>query len=136
MIPRQEREERQNNQRDPARPSSPRRKFTCNVITTSMSGDPAIASIEELVHAWQLRECSKRPAPPDLAGEKNHGIRTTNIAAGGSQNVHLFQGRAGLEIEPLHNPACLQREKEKTATAKYSTESSGGRGTRWAIAIV
>ena len=44
-----------------------------------MSGDPAIASIEQLVHAWQLRERSKRPGPPDLAGEKNHGIRTTDI---------------------------------------------------------
>jgi hypothetical protein len=84
MIPRQKREERQDTQREPARPSSPRRKFTCNVITTSMSGDPAIASMEKLVHARQLREGSKRPRPPDLAGEKNHCIRPTDIVAVGS----------------------------------------------------
>jgi hypothetical protein len=136
MISRQKREERQNNQRDPTRPSSLRRKFTCNVITTSMSGDGAIASIEELVHARQLRERSKRPGPADFAGEKNHGIRTTNIAAGGSQNVHLFQRRARLKMEPLRNPACLQRKKKETAAAKYLVESSGGGGARWASAII
>jgi len=101
-----------------------------------MGGDPAIASIEKLVHAWQLRECSKRPGPPDLAGEKNHRIRPTDIAAVGSQNPHFFHRRARLEIEPLHNPACLQREEKKTATAKYSIESSGGGGARWASAII
>ena len=29
------------------------------------------------------------------------------------QNPHLFQRRAGLETEPVHNPVCLQREKEE-----------------------
>jgi hypothetical protein len=136
MILRQKREERQNNQREPARPSSPRRKFTCNVITTSMSGDPAIASIEELVHAWQLREGSKRPGPPDLAGEKHHGLRPTDIAAVGSQNAHLFERRSRLEIEPLHDPGCLQRQEKETTAAKYSIESSDGSGAGVAGAIV
>src|SRR5437660_1333471 len=98
MVPRQKGEERKNNQRNPARPEFKERRsldrrfcksaagkpplldVTCNVITTSMSGDPAIASIKELVHARQSRERSKRLGPPDLAGEKNHGIRTTDIA--------------------------------------------------------
>ena len=55
LIACQKREGRANNQRNPARPSSPRRQITYNVITTSMSGDPAITSIQELVHAWQSR---------------------------------------------------------------------------------
>jgi hypothetical protein len=130
MILRQEREERQNNQCEPARPSCPPQKFKCNVITTSMSGDPAIASIQELVYAWQLRQSSKRPGPPDLAGEKNHGIRPTDIAAVSSQNPHFFQRRAGLESESLHNPFCLQREKKESAATKYSIESSGGSGAK------
>ena len=101
-----------------------------------MSGDPAIASIKELVHARQSRERSKRLGPPDLAGEKNHGIGTTDIAAVGSQNAHLFQRRALLEIEPLHDPVCLQREEKETAAVKYSIKSSGGGGARGASAII
>jgi hypothetical protein len=91
--------------------ASPLPQAASNVITTSMSGDPAIASIEEIVHAGQLRECSKRQGPPDLAGEKNYGIRTPKIAAVGSQNADFFQRRARLEVEPLHDPGCLQREE-------------------------
>src|SRR4029077_13322824 len=114
VVPRLKRQERQNNQRNPARPSSPWPQITCNVITISMSGDPAIASIEQRVHGWRLRKCSKGPRPPDLAAEKNHGIRTTDIAAVSSQKAHLFQRRAGLEIEPVHDPVCLERKKEET----------------------
>jgi len=66
-----------------------------------MSGDPAIASIEQLVHGWRLRKRSKGPGPPDLAGEKNHGIRTTDTAAVSSQKAHLFQRRAGLEMSGM-----------------------------------
>ena len=101
-----------------------------------MSGDPAIASIEQLVHAGRLRKRSKGPGPPDVAGEKNHGIRTTDTAAVSSQNANLFQRRAGLEIEPVLNPACLKREEKETAATKYSMESLGGGGARWAIAVI
>ena len=101
-----------------------------------MSGDPAITSIEQLVHGWRFRKRGKGPGPPDLAGEKNHGIRTTDIAAVSSQNVHLFQTRAGVEIEPVHDPVCLQRKKEETAAAKYAIESSGRGGAGAAGAIV
>jgi len=101
-----------------------------------MSGDPAIASIEQLVHGWRLRKRSKRPGPPDMAGEKNHRIRTGDAAAVGRQNANLFQRRAGLEIEPLHDPVCLQRKKEETAAAKYAIESSGGSGAGAASPIV
>jgi hypothetical protein len=101
-----------------------------------MSGDPAIASIEQLVHSWRLRKRSKGPGPPDLAGEKKHRIRPTDTAAVSSQNPHLFQGRARVEIKPLHDPVCLQRKKEETAAAKYAIESSGGSGAGAASAIV
>src|SRR5437870_11865710 len=101
-----------------------------------MSGDPAITSIQELVHAWQSRYCSKRPGPPDLAGEKNHAIRAADVAAVAGQNAHLFQRRARLEIGPLHYPVRLQREKKETAAAKCSIESSGGGGAGSTIAIV
>ena len=106
------------------------------MIATAMSRDPAITAIQELVHAGQPGERDERPGPPDLAGEKNHGIRTTDIAAVGSQNAHLFQRRARLEIEPLHEPVCLQREEKETAAAKYSIKSSGGGGARGASAII
>ena len=101
-----------------------------------MSGDPAIASIEQLVHAGRLRKRSKGPGPPDLAGEKNHGIRTTDTAAVSCQNPNLFQRRARLEIEPLHDPVCLQWKKEETAAAKYAIESLGGSGAGAASPIV
>ena len=101
-----------------------------------MSGDPAIASIEQLVHWWRLRKRSKGPGPPDLAGEKNHGIRTTDTAAVSSQKAHLFQRRAGLEIEPVHDPVCLEGKKEEPAAAKYAIESSGGSDAGAASAIV
>jgi hypothetical protein len=101
-----------------------------------MSGDPAIASIEQLVHGWRLRKRSKGPGPPDLTGEKNHDIRTTDAAAVSGQNANLFQRRAGLEIKPVHNPACLKRKKEETAAAKYAIESSGGSGAGAASPIV
>jgi hypothetical protein len=101
-----------------------------------MSGDPAITSIQAVVHAGQLREGSERPGPPDLAGEKNYGIRTTDAAAVSSQNANLFQRRAALEIEPVHDPICLQRKKEETAAAKYAIESSGGSGAGAASPIV
>ena len=154
MIPRQKREGRENNQRNPAPPEFNERRslnrrfcksaagkpplldFTCNVITTSMSCDPAIASIKKLVRARQSRECNKGPGPPDLATEKNHGICAADVAAIAGQDAHLFQRRARLEIEPLHYPVCLQREKKETAAAKYSIESSGGGGAGGAIAIV
>jgi hypothetical protein len=71
-----------------------------------------------------------------LAGEKNHGIRPTDTAAVSSQQAHLFQRRSRPEIEPLHNPVCLQRKKEETAAAKYAIESSGGSGAGAASAIV
>jgi len=101
-----------------------------------MSGDPAIASIEQLVHGWRLRKRSKGPGPPDLAGEKNHGIPTTDIPAVGCQNPHLIQRRTRFEVEAFHNPVRLQWEKKETAAAKYPTESSGGSGTGAASPIV
>ena len=101
-----------------------------------MSGDPAISPIEQLVHEWRLRERSKGPGPPDLAGEKNYSIRPTDIAAVSSQKAHLFQRRSRLEIEPLPDPVCLERKKEETAAAKYAIESSGGSGAGAASAIV
>jgi len=154
MIPRQNRKGRENNKPDPGRPEFKERRsldrrfcksatgkpplldLTCNVITTAMSCDPAIASIQELVHAGQPRECNKGPGPPDLAAEKNHGICTTDVAAVAGQDAHLFQRRARLEIEPLHYPVCLQPEKKETAAAKYSFESFRSAGTGSAIAIV
>jgi len=71
-----------------------------------------------------------------LAGEKNYSIRPTDITAVSGQKAHLFQRRAGLEIEPFHNPVCLERKKEETAAAKYAIESSGGSGAGAASAIV
>ena len=154
MLPHQKREGWENNQRNPAPPEFKERRslnrrfcksaagkpplldFTCNVITTSMSCDPAIASIKKLVRARQSREWNKGPGPPDLATEKNHGICAADVAAITGQDAHLFQRRARLEIEPLHYPVCLQREKKETAAAKYSIESSGGGGAGGAIAIV
>jgi hypothetical protein len=106
------------------------------MIASSMSGDPAIASIQAVVHAGQLREGSERPGPPDLEGEKNYSIRPADIAAVSSQKAHLFQRRSRLEIKPLHDPVCLQRKKEETAAAKYAIESSGGSGAEAASAIV
>ena len=101
-----------------------------------MSGDPAIASIEELVHAGQSRESNQGPGPPDLAAEENHGICAADVAAVAGQNAHLFQRGARLETEPLHDPGCLQREKKESAAAKYSIESAGRGGARSAIAVV
>ena len=71
-----------------------------------------------------------------LAGEKNHGIRATDVAAVAGQDAHLFQRRARLETESPHYPIRLQWEKKETASAKYSIESSGGGGAGSAIAIV
>src|SRR5205085_1962527 len=88
------------------------------------------------VRSRQSREWNKGPGPPDLATEKNHGICAADVAAITGQDAHLFQRRARLEIEPLHYPVCLQREKKETAAAKYSIESSGGGGAGGAIAIV
>jgi hypothetical protein len=136
MISRQKREGRKNNQGNPGRPSSPRRHITYNVIATSMSCDPAIASIQEFAHAGQSCERDEGPGPPDLAGEKNHGSRTADVAAVAGQDAHLFQGRARLKIEPLHDPVCVEREKKEPAAAKYSIESSGGGGAGSAIAVV
>jgi len=101
-----------------------------------MPRDPAIASIQEGVQAGQSGECGKRPGPPDLAGEKNHGIRATDIAVIGSQDAHLFQRRAMLENEALHDPVRLQRKEKETAAAKYSIESFRSGSTRSASAIV
>ena len=106
------------------------------MIATSMSGDPTITSMQKVVYAGQSGEDGEGPGPPDLAGEKNHGLRPTDIAALGSQNAHLFQMRPRLESDPLHDPGCLQREEEETAATIYSIESFGGGGAEAAGAIV
>src|SRR5438067_12502872 len=119
MNPRQKREGRENNQRNPAPPEFKERRslnrrfcksaagkpplldFTCNVITTSISCDPAIASIEKLVRARQSRERNKGPGPPDLATEKNECICGADVATGAGQDAHVFQRRARLELAAL-----------------------------------
>src|SRR5438045_1708288 len=106
------------------------------MIATAMSRDPAITAIQELVHAGQPGKRDERPGPPDLAGEKNHGINAADVAIVGGQNMHFLEGSAGVEVKPLHYPVRLQREKEKAAATKDEIELSGCGGAGWALGIV
>src|ERR1700681_500160 len=101
-----------------------------------MCGNPPIDEIYETMRARNLRDRVKRPGPPNLSREKDHGVCAAKIGTVAGDYAHFFEGRSRLKTEPLLNPWSRERKKMKTAPAKNSIKASCRARTRSTFSVV
>lgn len=83
-----------------------------------MTGDPAIADVEQMKNSGDSGERQERAEPRKSAGQIENGANPAEKGAVGGQHFQFDRGLVGFEIQERANPGGLLGERMKTALAE------------------
>jgi hypothetical protein len=78
----------------------------------------------------------ERLEPPNLAREKNYGVRAAKDLARAGQHAHFLQRLGFSEVQPALDPLVLERLELKTAAAEEGFEAKREIAAGTAIGVI
>src|SRR5688572_27208182 len=95
----------------------------CNIVTSSgcavaMGCEPLVCAAEDGTRARNKGQSIKRPAPPNVLGQKNQRVSAGKMAAIRCENAHGIEELTFRYTEALTNPRRLKGSEVETAARK------------------